>query len=168
MRGRTCAESSGLAPAIRVNGIAPGLVPTEVVMTALETDLPALEKMAESHIPLKRLGTPDDMAAAAIYLASDAGSWVTGQIISVSGGLWVLPDAEHGAGWCWPASARELAQHLVGVLAELRRAAADPPRAHGELVGRAGIAERATQVLVRHRHLEPARFEVLVLERLFG
>lgn len=76
-----------LAPAIRVNGIAPGFVPTEVVMTALSTDLASLEKMATSRIPLKRLGTPDDMAAAAIYLASDAGSWVTGQTITVSGGL---------------------------------------------------------------------------------
>jgi NAD(P)-dependent dehydrogenase (short-subunit alcohol dehydrogenase family) len=83
----TLTMSVELAPAIRVNGIAPGFVPTEVVMTALETDLPALEKMARSQIPLKRLGTPDDMAAAAIYLASDAGSWVTGQIITVSGGL---------------------------------------------------------------------------------
>jgi 3-oxoacyl-[acyl-carrier protein] reductase len=36
---------------------------------------------------LKRLGTPEDMAAAAIYLASDAGSWVTGQTLTVSGGL---------------------------------------------------------------------------------
>ncbi len=76
-----------LAPAIRVNGIAPGFVPTEVVMTALSTDLAALEKMAATRIPLKRLGTPDDMAAAAIYLASDAGSWVTGQTITVAGGL---------------------------------------------------------------------------------
>jgi NAD(P)-dependent dehydrogenase (short-subunit alcohol dehydrogenase family) len=50
-------------------------------------DVPALERMAEKAIPLKRLGTPDDMAAAAIYLASDAGSWVTGQILTVAGGL---------------------------------------------------------------------------------
>jgi NAD(P)-dependent dehydrogenase (short-subunit alcohol dehydrogenase family) len=76
-----------LAPAVRVNGIAPGFVPTEVMMTALKTDVRALEKMAEGRIPLKRLGTPDDVAAAAIYLASDAGSWVTGQILTVSGGL---------------------------------------------------------------------------------
>jgi len=76
-----------LAPAIRVNGIAPGYVPTEVMMTALDTDIPKLEDMAQRRIPLKRLGTPDDMAAAAIYLASDAGGWVTGQTITVSGGL---------------------------------------------------------------------------------
>lgn len=83
----TLTMSVELAPAIRVNGIAPGFVPTEVVMTAMGTDAAALERLADKRIPLKRLGTPDDMAAAAIYLASDAGSWVTGQTITVSGGL---------------------------------------------------------------------------------
>ena len=83
----TSTMSLELAPAIRVNGIAPGFVPTEVVMTSMQTDLPALEKMARARIPLQRLGTPDDMATAAIFLASDAGSWVTGQILTVSGGM---------------------------------------------------------------------------------
>jgi len=75
-----------LAPRIRVNGVAPGMVPTEVMMTALDMDVPALEQVAEKRTPMKRLGTPDDIASAALYLASDAGSWVTGQIITVSGG----------------------------------------------------------------------------------
>lgn len=75
-----------LAPRIRVNGVAPGMVPTEVMMTALDMDVPALEQIAEKRTPMKRLGTPDDIAAAALYLASDAGGWVTGQIITVSGG----------------------------------------------------------------------------------
>jgi NAD(P)-dependent dehydrogenase (short-subunit alcohol dehydrogenase family) len=83
----TLTMSLELAPMVRVNGIAPGFVPTEVMMTALDMDVPALEKMAQARIPLKRLGTPDDMATAAIYLASDAGSWVTGQILTVAGGL---------------------------------------------------------------------------------
>ncbi len=76
-----------LAPSIRVNGISPGFVPTEVMMTALNTDEEALEKMAQKRIPLRRLGTPDDMGSTAVYLASDAGSWVTGQTIIVAGGL---------------------------------------------------------------------------------
>jgi NAD(P)-dependent dehydrogenase (short-subunit alcohol dehydrogenase family) len=75
-----------LAPRIRVNGVAPGMVPTEVMMTALDLDQPALEMIAEKRTPMQRLGTPDDIAAAALYLASDAGGWVTGQIITVSGG----------------------------------------------------------------------------------
>jgi NAD(P)-dependent dehydrogenase (short-subunit alcohol dehydrogenase family) len=83
----TLTMAEELAPKIRVNAIAPGFVPTEVMMTALKTDVAALESMAAKRIPLKRLGTPDDIAAAAIYLASDAGSWVTGQILTVSGGL---------------------------------------------------------------------------------
>lgn len=83
----TLTMAAELAPTIRVNAIAPGFVPTEVMMTALEMDEAALEKMADARIPLKRLGSPDDMAGAAIYLASDAGSWVTGQILTVSGGL---------------------------------------------------------------------------------
>jgi len=83
----TLTMSVELAPNIRVNGIAPGYVPTEVMMTALDMDIPALEKLAQARVPLQRLGTPDDMAAAAIYLASDAGSWVTGQTITVAGGL---------------------------------------------------------------------------------
>ena len=83
----TLTMSVELAPTVRVNGIAPGYVPTEVMMTALQTDVESLEKMARSRVPLQRLGTPDDMAGAAIYLASDAGSWVTGQTITVAGGL---------------------------------------------------------------------------------
>ncbi len=75
-----------LAPRIRVNGIAPGMVPTEVMMTALDMDVPDLERLAAKRTPMQRLGTPDDIAAAALYLASPAGGWVTGQIITVSGG----------------------------------------------------------------------------------
>lgn len=75
------------APKVRVNGIAPGYVPTEVMMTALDTDEAQLEVMAERRIPLKRLGTPDDMGSTALFLASDAGSWVTGQTIKVAGGM---------------------------------------------------------------------------------
>jgi NAD(P)-dependent dehydrogenase (short-subunit alcohol dehydrogenase family) len=77
-----------LAPRIRVNGIAPGLVPTEIVRTALnirsEADLAEAE--ARWAIPLGRLGTPLDMGAAAVYLASRAGSWITGETLRVGGG----------------------------------------------------------------------------------
>jgi NAD(P)-dependent dehydrogenase (short-subunit alcohol dehydrogenase family) len=83
----TMTLSLELAPKVRVNGIAPGYVPTEVMLTALDTDIAALEKMADSRIPLKRLGTPDDIGACALYLASDAGAWVTGQTLTVAGGL---------------------------------------------------------------------------------
>lgn len=76
-----------LAPEIRVNGVAPGAVPTEIMMTALdltEDDLPELVK--QSGVPLERLGTPLDIAGAALYLASPAAAWVTGQTLLITGG----------------------------------------------------------------------------------
>ena len=76
-----------LAPKIRVNGISPGYVPTEVMMTALDMNEEALESMAAKRIPLQRLGTPADMGSTAVYLASAAGSWMSGQTLIVAGGL---------------------------------------------------------------------------------
>lgn len=77
-----------LAPRqIRVNGVAPGPVPTEVFMEffkASEEDLP--EMAAKWGVPLGRLGTPEDVANAVVFLASPAASWVTGQTLLVNGG----------------------------------------------------------------------------------
>ena len=70
---------------IRANAVSPGQVPTEATRTiggVTDDMLPGLAKM----IPLRRLGTPTDIAAAVVWLASPAGSWVTGQNIVVSGG----------------------------------------------------------------------------------
>ena len=75
------------APTVTVNGISPGYIPTEVMMTALQTDEQALAEMADARIPLKRLGKPKDIGSAAVYLASEAGSWVTGQTLIVAGGI---------------------------------------------------------------------------------
>ena len=77
-----------LGPKIRVNCIMPGAVPTEIMMTALhlrDEDLPGLEKML--HLPMRRLGTPEDLGAAVLYFSSPASAWVTGQILSVDGGM---------------------------------------------------------------------------------
>jgi NAD(P)-dependent dehydrogenase (short-subunit alcohol dehydrogenase family) len=74
-----------LAPKIRVNGIAPGAVPTEIMMEALGMDDDSVQKLAD-RIPLGRLGTPIDMGAAALFLASDASSWMTGQTLAIAGG----------------------------------------------------------------------------------
>ena len=76
-----------LAPRIRVNCLCPGAVPTEIMMHALDLtddDLPDL--LRDFRIPLGRLGTPIDLGAAALFLAAPASSWITGQIINVSGG----------------------------------------------------------------------------------
>lgn len=77
-----------LAPrGIRVNGVAPGPVPTEVFMEffgATDDDIPELGK--KLGVPLGRLGTPEDVANAVVFLASPAASWITGQTLLVNGG----------------------------------------------------------------------------------
>ena len=84
----TVSMARELGPRIRVNAIEPGAVPTEIMMQALrlkEKDLPALEKGLK--LPAGRLGTPQDLGAAALYLCSPAGAWVTGVVLPVSGGM---------------------------------------------------------------------------------
>ena len=78
--GQAWAEDS-----IRVNGIAPGLVDTK--MTKVTTSNPRRLEGAIERIPLKRLGTPADMAGAALFLASPLASYIVGQTLIVDGGL---------------------------------------------------------------------------------
>lgn len=68
---------------IRVNGIAPGAIKTAALATVLT---PEIEKAMLKHTPLGRLGQPDDIAYAALFLCSRAASWISGQILTVSGG----------------------------------------------------------------------------------
>jgi NAD(P)-dependent dehydrogenase (short-subunit alcohol dehydrogenase family) len=82
-----------LAPAIRVNALAPGLVKTQFARALWEG--PGEERVA-AHIPLGRLGLPDDIATAALFLASDAASWVTGQTLVVDGGTTMQPSGGVG------------------------------------------------------------------------
>jgi 3-oxoacyl-[acyl-carrier protein] reductase len=70
---------------IRVNGIAPGLVDTK--MTKVTTANPKRLEATIERIPLKRLGTPADMAGAALFLASPLSSYIVGQTLIVDGGL---------------------------------------------------------------------------------
>lgn len=70
---------------IRVNGIAPGLVDTK--MTKVTTENPKRLAGAIATIPAKRLGTPQDMAGAALFLASPLSSYVVGHTLVVDGGL---------------------------------------------------------------------------------
>lgn len=68
---------------IRVNAIAPGATKTHALSTVLT---PAIEQKMLTHTPLKRLGEPHDIAYAALFLCSPASSWISGQILTVSGG----------------------------------------------------------------------------------
>jgi len=69
---------------IRVNSIAPGLIKTEFARELWE-DPEWLEKI-ENRTPLRRIGTPEDIAGVALFLASDASAYVTGQVIVADGG----------------------------------------------------------------------------------
>jgi len=88
MNSLTQTLSRELAPKIRVNGISPGAIPTEIMMKATgltEESLPHLVKGA--RIAMRRLGTPEDIGAAALFLASKASSWITGETLVVTGGM---------------------------------------------------------------------------------
>jgi len=81
----TKALAVDLAPyGIRVNCIAPGPVETEMAAPVLSD--PALRNEFLAHLPLGRLGQPKDLAGAAVFLASDAASWITGTTLYVDGG----------------------------------------------------------------------------------
>ncbi|MEV5822425.1 RhlG family 3-oxoacyl-ACP reductase [Micromonospora haikouensis] len=70
---------------ITVNAIAPG--PFESKMMAFALDDPEARSAIEKQVPLGRIGRPDDMAGAAIYLSSRAGAYLTGAVIPVDGGV---------------------------------------------------------------------------------
>ena len=81
--------ASTLAPeSITVNAIAPG--PFDSKMMAFALDNPATRAAIAGNVPLGRIGQPDDMAGAAIFLASRAGSYLTGAVIPVDGGIAAL------------------------------------------------------------------------------
>ena len=75
---------------VRINGIAPGPIEDTEGMDRLGGFMPAAAKAAYvASIPAQRLGTREDIANAVLYLASDAGSYVTGTVVVVDGGAWM-------------------------------------------------------------------------------
>jgi len=77
--------AADLAPKVRVNAIAVGSIATSALEVVLESD--ELRQQMIDGTPLKRLGEPEDIALAALYLASPAASFVTGKVMEVDGGL---------------------------------------------------------------------------------
>jgi 2-hydroxycyclohexanecarboxyl-CoA dehydrogenase len=73
---------------INVNCVSPGLIDTDM-WNATRRDVPKLAAAYEKTIPWQRLGTPTEIAAAILFLASDEADYVTGQILSVNGGVFI-------------------------------------------------------------------------------
>ena len=77
--------ANDLNPKIRVNAVAPGAILTEALEFVAEQ--PEIKDAIEAGTPLHRIGDPEDIAAAVLYLASAASSYMTGQILHIDGGL---------------------------------------------------------------------------------
>jgi 7-alpha-hydroxysteroid dehydrogenase len=77
--------AADLAPRIRVNAIAVGSVATSALDIVMQSD--ELRDALEAGTPLRRIGRPEEIAAAVVYLASEAGAYVTGKILEVDGGI---------------------------------------------------------------------------------
>lgn len=95
----TKAAAVALAPhGIRVNAIGPGSIATDMIEATLT---PALRKAVAARTPMGRMGEVGEIAEAALFLASDAGSYVTGQTLYVDGGrlalAFTMPDREEGS-----------------------------------------------------------------------
>jgi NAD(P)-dependent dehydrogenase (short-subunit alcohol dehydrogenase family) len=76
-----------LGPGVRVNALAPGLVKTDFARALWERS----EEKIAARLPLGRLGEPDDVAKGALFLVSEAASWLTGQVLVIDGGALVTP-----------------------------------------------------------------------------
>jgi 3-oxoacyl-[acyl-carrier protein] reductase len=70
---------------ILVNAIAPGVIDTDILASYTED----MKKERIQEIPLKRLGTPEDIANACLFLASNLSSYITGETINVNGGFYI-------------------------------------------------------------------------------
>lgn len=88
IEGFAKAFAAEYAPKIRVNVIAPSLTATPLSEKLLNSDLKK-EKSAERH-PMKRIGQPEDIASMVNFLLHEESSWITGQILSVDGGISTL------------------------------------------------------------------------------
>ncbi len=85
--------AADLAPRIRVNAIAVGSVATSALDIVMDSD--DLRQALEAATPLQRIGSPEDIASAVVYLASPAGSYLTGKVLEVDGGI-VSPNLSMG------------------------------------------------------------------------
>ena len=85
VEGLTRSLAAEFAPRIRVNAIAPSLTDTPLAQNLLSSE--EKRKASADRHPLKRIGTPQEIARSAAHLLSDAGAWITGQVLPIDGGM---------------------------------------------------------------------------------
>jgi NAD(P)-dependent dehydrogenase (short-subunit alcohol dehydrogenase family) len=85
VEGLTRSLAAELAPRIRVNCIAPSITDTPLASFLLNSEQKRVAN--DQRHPMKRIGSPDDIAAMAAFLLSDAATWITGQVLHVDGGM---------------------------------------------------------------------------------
>jgi 7-alpha-hydroxysteroid dehydrogenase len=73
-----------LSPRVRVNAVLPGAIETDLVRSVMEA-MPEVRAAMHAKTPMRRNGTPDDIASAVLFLASPASSWMTGKLLEVDG-----------------------------------------------------------------------------------
>jgi NAD(P)-dependent dehydrogenase (short-subunit alcohol dehydrogenase family) len=73
---------------VRVNAIAPGIIRTDFARVLIND--PTLRAQVEGSMPLRRFGEPDDIAGVAVFLASSAGNYTTGQTLIIDGGATIV------------------------------------------------------------------------------
>jgi 7-alpha-hydroxysteroid dehydrogenase len=78
--------AADFSPRIRVNAVLPGAIETAALLRWLDSKGDDSRAAMEANTPMRRNGTPDDIAAAVLFLASPAASWITGKLLEVDGG----------------------------------------------------------------------------------
>jgi 3-oxoacyl-[acyl-carrier protein] reductase len=85
LEGLTRSLAAEFAPSVRVNCIAPSLTETPLAEALLSNE--RKREASEQRHPLKRVGKPEDIASMAVHLMSENASWMSGQVISIDGGM---------------------------------------------------------------------------------
>jgi 7-alpha-hydroxysteroid dehydrogenase len=78
--------AADLGPRIRVNALLPGAVETQALRNVMESRMPGLRQLLIDQTRMRRIGQPEDVARAAVFLASPAASWITGVLLDIDGG----------------------------------------------------------------------------------